>query len=480
MSMHKYIQPVKFKTELKKSSAILQVQEYVNENIGDFLDGEEISFEYIDEFGDTAYASAIVKIVNGTAKLYVAVNENDTIKIVETPEAPKDTKSLWVTDFSTEEDQPRDIYEAFNSLSSEYKKLKEIVERHDYALASTLAGGDILLNAQKYDIENEHEQEKPEDAEYDESYATGDTVITSYDFYVGGSSLRKFSNDTTMLYTEQKYYLDLRLYNRAGERVRETDEVTVRFRHSENVEINERRFLLSHITGYTSIDTEVRVNGELIDAEPYYVNFGGEQEPDYKPYSEPNVHHMLIKQADTYEILMDNINYLLVNELVWCSGDNHLYLKAKAKDGSIRLFVINGGGDGEEIPDDPDTGSTSGDTTAVTYDTNFIVSGDTLFVESTNPDSSKAVFVDENGILNINVGGRVNADGILLLNTTSTTGSTPDTPTGSTTGSTVDVGTDGTADFGGTTDVNNGILSLSGNNGYGARVTQDGILEITL
>ena len=101
-------------------------------------------------------------------------------------------------------------------------------------------------------------------------------------------------------------------------------------------------------------------------------------------------------------------------------------------------------------------------------------------MESTNPDSSKAVFVDENGILNINVGGRVNADGILLLNTTSTTGSTPDTPTGSTTGSTVDVGTDGTADFGGTTEVNNGILSLSGNNGYGARVTQDGILEITL
>ena len=477
MSIHRYIQPVKFKTELKKSSAILQIQEYVNENIGKFLDGEEISFEYIDEFGDTAYASAIVKIVNGTAKLYVAVNENDTIRIVETPEAPKDTKSLWVADFSTEEDQPRDIYEAFNSLSSEYKKLKEIVERHDYALASTLAGGDILLNAQKYDIENEHEQEKPEEAEYDEDYATKDTVITSYDFYVGGTSLRKFSNDTTMLYAKQKYYLDLRLYNKAGERVKETDEVTVRFRHSENVEINERRFLLSHITGYTSIDTEVRVNGELIDAEPYYVNFSGEQEPDYKPYSEPNVHHMLIKQADTYEMLMDNLNYLLVNELVWCSGDNHLYMKAKAKDGSIRLFVINGGGGGEEIPDDPDSGGTGGDTT---YDTNFIVSNGTLFVESTNPDSSKAVFVDENGIFNINVGGRVNADGILLLNTTSTAGSAPDTPTDSTNGSTIDVNTDGTADFGGTTEVNNGILSLSGNNDYGAMVTQDGTLEITL
>ena len=55
MSIHRYIQPVKFKTELKKSSAILQIQEYVNENIGNFLDGEEISFEYIDEFGSSNF-----------------------------------------------------------------------------------------------------------------------------------------------------------------------------------------------------------------------------------------------------------------------------------------------------------------------------------------------------------------------------------------------------------------------------------------
>ena len=130
----KYIQPVKFKTELKKSSAILRVQEYVNENIGDFLDGEEVSFEYIDEFGEVAYASAIVKVVNGSAKLYVAVNENDTIRIIDTPEAPKDKKSLWITDFSVEDDQPRDIYEAFNSLSSEYKKLKDAGIIHDVIL----------------------------------------------------------------------------------------------------------------------------------------------------------------------------------------------------------------------------------------------------------------------------------------------------------------------------------------------------------
>ena len=276
-----------------------------------------------------------------------------------------------------------------------------------------------------------------------------------------------------MLYTEQKYYLDLRLYNRAGERVRETEEVTVNFRHSENVEINERRFLMSHMTGYTSIDTEVRVNGALIDAEPYYVNFGGDQEPDYKPYSEPNVHHMLIKQADTYEILMNNLNYLLVNELVWCSGDNHLYMKAKAKDGTIKLFVINGGGGGDITPIDPDTGSTTGDTTSVTSETTFIVSGDTLYMNSTD---SNAIFVDSNGILNINTGGRVNADGVLLLTDVTTTGSTPDAPTGETPDSSTIIidPDDSSANIGGNTSIENGILSLN------AVVTPEGILEITL
>lgn len=469
----KYIQLPKFQSELTKQKAILQLQSYINDNISEFLDTEEVGLEYKGEDGKTVYSTVLVRIVDGKAKVYASIEDSETLKIVETEEEPKDKKSLWVTNFSVD-DQPTDLVEAFNSLLSEYKKLKELVEKHDYALASTLAGGDILLNAQKYDIENEHEQEKPEDAEYDDDYATGDTEIVSYDFYVGGTSLRKFSNDTTTLYAKQRYKLGLRLYNREGKRVRETEEVSVVFWHSENVEINERRFLISNVTGYTSIETEVRVSGVLVDAEPYYVNFSGDQEPDYKPYSEPNVHHMLIKQADTYDILMNNLDYLLVNELCWCSGDNHLYMKAKANDGKIKLFVINGGG-GEDIPDEPDTGSTTGDTTSVTSETKFIVSGSTLFMSSTD---DTAIYVDENGILNINKGARVNADGVLALTDTTTTGSTPDTPTGSTPDdSTIEIDPDGTASFGGETEVNNGVLSFNGNN---VLVSAEGILEITL
>lgn len=469
----KYIQPKVFQAHQKKSSAIRLVQQYVVEHINEFLNGEEVTIEYLDENDVQAFCSALIKIDNGVPTIFVAVNENDTVKIVSTENEPKDRNSLWLSDYDPL-DGEKNIYEAFISLRDEYKKLKELVEKHEYALNNTLAGGDILLNATKYDIENEHEQEKPEDAKYDEAYDDEDTEIVSYDFYVGGSSLRRFSNDANKLYSNQKYKLTLKLYNRQGKLVRQPAGMVLNFRHAAGVSINEKYYLEATITGFTNIVSELYINGSLIPNEPYYVHFESDEEPDYWQYSEPNVHHMLIKQVETKEILLDNINYLLNPELCWCIGDSTLYLKAKAKNGTVQLFTINGGSsEGEDIPDD--SGSTSGDTTAVTYDTTFVVENGTLYVTA----SGQSVYVDENGILNINVGKVEN--GILLLDDVKSSGSTPDVPTGSTDGSTVIVDpTDGSADFGGETTVENGTLMLNGQETRGARVTPEGILEIIL
>ena len=474
----KYIQPKVFRAHQKKSNAIRLVQEYINKHVSEFLNGEEITIEYRDENDVQAMCLALVKINNGVPTVFVAVNENDTVKIVETENEPMDRNSLWLADYDPM-DGEKNVYEAFISLRDEYKKLKEIVEKHEYALNNTLAGGDLLLNATKYDLENEYDQEKPADAAYDYDYDDTDTAITSYDFYVGGSSLRTFSNDTNVLYTKQKYRLVLKLYNRQGKLVREPAGLALSFRHAAAVEINERRYLTSNVTGFTSIVSDLYISGTKIPNEPYNVHFESDQEPDYIQYSEPNVHHMLIKQVETKQILLENINYLLAPELCWCIGDSTLYLKARAKNGTVQLFTINGGSsDGEDIPDDPDTGSTSGDTTAVTYDTTFVVDENgTLFVTA----SGQSVYVDENGILNINVGRVDEQSGILYLDDVTTSGSTPDVPTGSTDGSTVIVDpTDGTADFGGTTSVENGTLNLTGQSNRGARVTPEGILEIIL
>ena len=463
----KYIQLPRFQTHRSKSEAISLVERHINESLTEnpkgFVDGEEIAVEYRTDEGGQAYVSAIVKITGNIATLYVPINEHETLKITDTENEPIDKTSLWVTEMD-ESDIHYDVNKTLASLLEEYRKLKETVERHEYALSNTLAGGDIILNAQKYDIENESEHEKPEDAEYDENYAEEDFEITSYDIFVADSSLRRFSNDKTILYAEQKYKLTLKLYNRSGELVKETEDVSLTFRHSADVEINERRYLISHTTGYTNIVSEVRVNGVLIDNEPYYVNFGGDQEPDYPIYEEPNVHHQLIKTAKTHDILMDNIKYLATPEFCWCPGDNKLYLKAESSNGTIQLFVINGGG-GSIDPIDPDTGSTTGDT-AITEETTFKVVDGELLMDSTGD----GVYVDANGILNINA-GRVE-NGILILNDSQTTGSTPDTGT-TPDYSTAVVDGNGILNIGGNTAESGGVIMLN------AVVTPDGILEIT-
>lgn len=451
----KYVQLQKFQTHQPKRAAISLVERHINENLSNFKDGEEIAIEYTGEDGEQAYVSAIVKNDGTAASVYVPVNEFETLKITDSENEPEDKKSLWLTEYSLEPGH-ENIHETVSSLLAEYKKLKEIVLRHDYALATSLNSGDIILNSQKYDIENESEEEKPEDAEYDEDYAEDDFVITSYDIFVAGSSLRRFSSDSAMLYAGQKYKLTLKLYNKSKELVPETSDVSVIFRHAAEVEINERRFLTASLTGYTTILSEVRVNGVLIDNEPYFVNFGGEQEPDYETYDEPNVHHIQIKTADTYDILQENVKYLLPNEFCWCPEKNTLYLKAKAKNGSIQLFVING----NTAPIDPDD-PTSGDTTAVTSEVKFEIIDERLIITS----SEDAVFVDESGLLNINVGGRVD-NGVLILNDTQTTGSTPEQ-------STAVIGSDGVLNIGGNTTESGGVIMLNAN------VTGEGILEIT-
>ena len=93
--------------------------------------------------------------------------------------------------------------------------------------------------------------------------------------------------------------------------------------------------------------------------------------------------------------------------------------------------------------------------------------------------TNNAVYVDEDGILNINA-GYVDQNGILILNDVTTTGSTSGNTSGDTSGSTSGdtstaiVDDEGNMNVGGTTTVDeNGILLLN------ATIDSNGILEIT-
>lgn len=468
MSMHKYIQIPNFKTSLPRHLAIRRVIEYINENISDFVDGEEISVEYISTNGDSVVATAIVKKNGNSASIYTSIEDSDTIKIVESENEPSDKEVLWLTEDSEDEggdeDASQNLKAEIASLKKTIKKLENVVNRHDYALSSTIAGGDIVINSEKYYLENSADPEMPDGAVSNDTYATDDLVVTSFDLYIGESTLATYNK----VYKGKKYYLKLKMFNNAKEVVKQTNETLgIVCSPSEIATVDENNILFPTASGSAQIVATLIANGGQQFRMIYPIEVGYNEEPYYELYGEPNVKHVLIKSAENLQVLVENAKYLCENELVWCIGEHALYIKAKAPNGSLRLYKLNGEGGSIE----PDTGSTTGDTTAVTYETRFVIDNEELSIISTDENT---IYVDANGILNINV-GEVNGEGILILNDVTSTGSTPST------GETINI-TEGEVDgqgnlnMSGSVSVENGILLVD------APVipsSNNGILEIT-
>lgn len=397
----KQIQLPRYVIRKSKSEAIETMVGYINQHSSEFHDGDEIAIRYLANDGVTLCSvNAIVEFKGATASLSVEIGEKDTLKIVDSENEPVDKKSLWLTDWDDDETYPAsDLKSEVKYLKAQLKVMQEMLYKHDYALSNTLAGGDIIVNSEKYDLENKYDPEMPEDMEYDPEYDTGDTVITSFEVYVGNTPLSTYSTGEVNLYRHQNYFLKFKVFNAA---MKEVDPSGCSINYvclpREIATINELDVLYAETSG----DTEISATLYTLDGDElsnrYAITFDYNEKPDYETYEEPNVHHMLIKKADTLDILQDNSRYLLEGEFCWCIDENALYLKAKAKNGTTQLFKINGEG----------TITPTGETTV-----EYFVDDEGILQITCYDDS---VYVDNDGILHL-VGG-VNEDGILLLNDT--------------------------------------------------------------
>ena len=399
------IQHVKLPTfnfgNLSKNEAISGMVEVINDSKSEFTDHEEIIIRYTDVKGELSSVHCIVNLPEGEdANISVLINENDTLKIVETDEEPEDKESLWLTNWDEEHPEVSDLRGEVAHLKNVILEMQEIINRHDYALSNTLAGGDIIVNSEKYDLENRYKPEQPEDSDYKPSYDTEDTKIVSYDLYIANTPLVSYTIDDAHLYSGQKYYLKLRAFNIKGHEVdTSSTELSMAIYPSEVATIN-GNILYANVTGDTTFVSQLITEEGTELMHNYALRFEHEEKPDYETYSEPNVHHMLIKKADTREILEQNEKYLLECEFCWCVDENSLYLKAKAKNGTTQLFKING--QGSIVP----TGETS-----ITY---TITENNILEMLD---DTGEHVYIDENGILNLV--GVIDSKGILNLVDTS-------------------------------------------------------------
>ena len=156
--------------------------------------------------------------------------------------------------------------------------------------------------------------------------------------------------------------------------------------------INEH-VLLAENEGTAIIHAKLLYNNNEVDNKVYNIMFLNNAKPDYETYGEPNVHHLLVKTAKTYEELLNNFNYLCVNELCWCIENNSLYIKIKASNGSLVLFKINGDS-ASEIP------------ITFKYNDGYVEIDD---------NNKELVYVDSDGYINI-LPSTIDEDGYIILN----------------------------------------------------------------
>lgn len=437
----KYLKlPIIGKIFENKEIAYTQVLSYIERNVIHFHDGETITIRFKNVYGEIVSSLVVINInSNNEITLSFSLSDSETVKIVETNEEPTDTNTLWLSEDEEETEQEviTGLQDRIRSLESTINKLTALIDKHEYALTHTISGGDFLTNSVKYDLENSTKTEKPAAARYGETYDVINTGVTNFDLYIGESSLHDFLKSN--LYTQTYYYLKPKFYNSEEKLINPTkvnysletsdaNVVETRF-----IEASQRWYLYGLKKGNAIITCKVVNEDETEIVDDFILNF--KEESEANKY-EPNVKHVLIKTAETFDILSANTKYLLLNEFVWCKDNNTLYFKGESSDGSINLFQINGTGGGSdpivpdvpidpEEPDIPDTPDTPDNpdtpSTGTTGTTNITINNGILEISDSR--ENKAIFVDENGELIISKDiAYVDDEGILRFGSSSNSG----------------------------------------------------------
>ena len=392
-----------------KQDAIDSISSFISQNIVDFNDGEELLVRFKDNDNTIISTNVVVNINDNEVTLSFSLDSDETIRIVE-GEEPNDKNALWLSD----DTDPREVsiftlQKEVELLKKTISDLKTLIHKHEYAFTHTLSGGDFLTNSLKNELSNRDEQEKPIDSVINEDYATEDLNIVRFELFIANTNLEYYTT-SGKLYIKQFYYLKPKFYNISDQLIKPDSGVTLDI-ETKNPDIaiaeyydrSKKWYLYGNKSGATDVTATVTLpDGNILNKE-YTLVFKYNQEIDYEEYYEPNVKHILVKTADNFDLLSANTDYLLLNELVWCIGDNSLYFKAQSSTGAIGLFKINGGG----VTPTPTPPSPTGTTISFEIADNGILD---IEDKSTN----KQISITEEGILELV--GTFDGDTLILNN----------------------------------------------------------------
>lgn len=147
---HKYVQlfqyPLKTAELSGKTETLQALMDDIDKGrIEDFKNGETITVRYKDE-NDTVTSSVIVinKDENGIT-LSSSISDNETKKIVDSTEEPKDEDALWLKDESGI--TPEIIEHDIKALNAAVLRLIELTNKHEYAFTTIMECGDLETNS---------------------------------------------------------------------------------------------------------------------------------------------------------------------------------------------------------------------------------------------------------------------------------------------------------------------------------------------
>lgn len=345
---------------------ITEMQETIQENI-------ETSISTIEEQLEEHYSQSETKF-NDVDSRVTALEDAESIdgltKVITSKEEPSEEYRngyIWVQEIEEEIQEP-DFQADIRVMQKAIIELTKIVQRHEYAFNDTMNCGTVTENSARKTLMKSANPEPPE------GYFDGtapkliaemlkdDKIANIINYYVAnnlsyGVELKTDGweeyivdfNETNnylwhhmsisydsgkILYTEPQLIL---AYNS----VRTLDKVKVYFALSDSRETAPEKSSDLYSEAIPSYDENNKYLWSYVN--PVYLTMLQEK-PNYSEYGEANVKHLIIKSSKTEQEIRNNLDNILNGELIWCEGNNGLYIKSKNK-----LVKING-----EYISDPD------------------------------------------------------------------------------------------------------------------------------
>lgn len=333
----------------------------VNDN--SIVDGQEIFARYY-------YNGEVVTIV---AAAYVDSNGNvsfsiinDGMSIIASENEPSEEYQdnyIWLQETNESTIVDDGITHDLRSMQKAISELYTMMNKIRYAFENEMNCGTVTNNSTRMQLMSESEPEIPmgyQDgsavfllSSYDKGEISSDETffksssngnnITIDDTWGDNASNAELNENNNFLW----FYKKLTYVN--GEVIDTQPYILCTYDKDKIIERYINYYYLSNNNEAIPDKTKVEFSTDLLqttEEKPYlysyvecsYVEDEDVDKPTYYSDSTPNVKHLIIKSAQTEQEIKDNILNLCDNELVWCEGNNGLYIRSKGK-----IVKINGG-----------------------------------------------------------------------------------------------------------------------------------------